>query len=206
MHIGKAYRRVEDVRFLTGKGRYVDDLKLANAAFAAFLRSPHAHARLRRVDTAPALAMAGVLAVVTARDWRAAGHGSLPLWSPVVSSDGRERRQVTHPVLPQDRVRFVGDLVAMVVAETRALAQDAAEAIAVEYEVLDAITDTARALDPGVPILHDGMESNCFFLREIGDRAAVAAAFAGAHHVTSLTLANNRVSANAMEPRAVTAH
>jgi carbon-monoxide dehydrogenase large subunit len=200
--IGKPIRRVEDRRFLTGKGRYVDDVKVPDCTYAAFVRSPHAHARIRSIDTAPALKMPGVLCVLTAADWEAAKLGRMPLWSPVASTDGVERKQITRPILPSDKVRFVGEAVAVVVAETRYQALDAAEAVVVDYEELPSITDTARALDPDAPLVHEELGSNMFFLRELGSREEAERAFREAHHVTALELRNNRITANPMEPRA----
>lgn len=200
--IGKPIRRVEDRRFLTGKGRYVDDVKVPDCAYAAFVRSPHAHARIRSVDTAPALAMPGVLCVLTAADWQAAKLGRMPLWSPVASTDGVERKHITRPVLASDKVRFVGDTIAIVVAESRYQALDAAEAVVVDYEELPSVTDTARALDPDAPLVHEELGSNMFFLRELGSREEAERAFREAHHVTALELRNNRITANPMEPRA----
>ena len=203
LFIGHALRRVEDRRFLTGKGRDVSDVPAADCAHAAFVRSPPAHALILRMDTAAAAAMPGVLCVITGEDWAAAGLGKGPLWSPVASTDGVQRLQITRPILVRDKVRFVGDTVAAVVAETRMQALDAADAIEVEYEPLPAVSETARSLDPDAPRVHDEMESNLFFLRETGDAVAAQAAFAAAHHVTELTLRNNRISANPIEPRAV---
>lgn len=200
--IGKPIRRVEDRRFLTGKGRYVDDVKVPDCTYAAFVRSPHAHTRIRSIDTAPALKMPGVLCVLTAADWEAAKLGRMPLWSPVASTDGVERKQITRPILPSDKVRFVGEAVAVVVAETRYQALDAAEAVVVDYEELPSITDTARALDPDAPLVHEELGSNMFFLRELGSREEAERAFREAHHVTALELRNNRITANPMEPRA----
>lgn len=203
LYIGRPLKRVEDFRFLTGKGRYVDDVSAADCAYAAFVRSPHAHARIRGIDTVAARGMPGVLCVFTGEDWVAAGLGHMPLWSPVVSTDGMERKQITRPVLVRDKVRFVGDTVAMVIAETRYQALDAAEAVVVDYEDLPSVTDTARALDRDAPLVHDELGSNMFFLREAGNREAAERAFAGAFHVTELELRNNRITANPMEPRAV---
>jgi len=203
MYIGQRQARFEDVRFLTGKGRYVDDIRLGGELYASFVRSPYAHARILGIDTSDAVAMPGVVAVVTASDWEAAGLGRMPLLSPVTSSDGVERAQITRPVLTGDKVRFVGDTVAMVIAESPSEASDAAEAVVVDYKELPAVTDTARTLDDDAPLLHEGMPSNLAFLRETGNREEAEEAFARAHHVASLELVNNRLSANAMEPRAV---
>jgi len=203
LFIGQPIRRVEDRRFLTGKGRYVSDVPAADCAHAAFVRSPHAHARIVRIDSAAAAAMPGVLCVITGDDWAAAGLGKGPLWSPVTSTDGAQRPQITRPILVRDKARFVGDTIAAVVAETHMQALDAAEAIEVEFEPLPAVTDTARSLDSGAPLVHDEMESNLFFLREVGDTAAADAAFSRAFHISELELRNNRISANPLEPRAV---
>ena len=202
LYIGQRVKRFEDRRFLTGKGRYVDDVAAPGCAYAAFVRSPHAHARILGIDSQAAAGMPGVLCVLTGKDWQEAGLGTMPLWSPVASTDGIERAQITRPILVQDKVRFVGDTVAVVVAETKYQATDAAEAVAVDYEQLPAITETGRALDPGAPRVHEEMESNLFFLRETGSAAEAEKAFADAFHVTSLDLRNNRISANPMEPRA----
>jgi carbon-monoxide dehydrogenase large subunit len=204
LFLGQARRRVEDRRFLTGKGRYVDDMQVPNCAYAAFVRSPHAHARILKIDASAALALPGVLCVITGEDWIRAGLGAEgPLWPPVASTDGVERKQHTRPTLTRDKVRYVGDAVAAVVAETKLQALDALEAVVVEYETLPAVSDTARALDPGAPLVHDDMQDNAFFLREQGSREEVERAFATAHHVTELKLRNNRITANPMEPRAV---
>jgi carbon-monoxide dehydrogenase large subunit len=203
MYIGQPLRRVEDRRFLTGKGRYVDDVPAPNCAYAAFVRSPHAHARIVRIDASAAQSMPGVLCVITGDDWAAAGLGQGPLWSPVVSTDGVQRAQITRPILIRDKVRFVGDTIAAVVAETKHQAQDAMEAVVVEYEPLPSVTETARALEPGAPRVHDELENNMFFVREQGSLAEVERVFASAHHVTELALCNNRITANPMEPRAV---
>jgi carbon-monoxide dehydrogenase large subunit len=202
MYIGQRVKRVEDARFLTGKGRFVDDVQAPGCAHAVFVRSPHAHARIRGIETAAARALPGVLCILTGEDWAAAGLGHMPLWSPVASTDGVERKQFTRPILVRDKVRFVGDIIAVVIAETRHQAIDAAEAVAVEYEVLGAIADTARALGPEAPLVHEELGSNMFFLRELGSQEAAAHAFAEAFHVTALELRNNRITANPIEPRA----
>jgi carbon-monoxide dehydrogenase large subunit len=199
-YVGQPLRRVEDKRFLTGKGRFVADVRAHDAAHAAFVRSPHAHARIDGIDTSAAAAMPGVLTIVTGRDWEDAGHGRLPMLSPVTSSDGVRRAHITHPVLTTDKVRYVGDPVAMVVADTQYQALDAVEAVVVDYEILDSVTETARALDG--PLVHEELGSNMFFVVEAGDKASTERAFEGAHHVTSLELVNNRITANAIEPRA----
>ena len=199
--IGQPVLRREDARFLTGKGRYVDDIRAPDAAFAAFVRSTHAHARIRAVHADAARFMPGVLAVVDARDWEKSGGGDFPLWAPIQSADGVARTQLTRPVLCKDEVCFVGENVAMVVARTRAQALDAAESVAVDYEVLPSAVETARVLDPGVARVHAALDSNLVFVTELGDRAATEGAFARAAHVVELALANTRITANSIEPR-----
>jgi carbon-monoxide dehydrogenase large subunit len=202
-YIGKRLQRVEDGRFLSGNGTFVDDVRIPGCAFAAFVRSPHAHGRIRSIDTTVAAGMPGVLLVLTGEDWAAANLGIMPIWSPVVSTDGVERENIPRTVLARDKVRFVGDTVAVVVAESRYEAADAADMVEVDYEVLPSVTDIAAALDPGAPLVHERLGSNLIFLRELGDRADAERAFAAAAHITTLRLRNNRISANPIEPRAV---
>ena len=199
--IGQSILRREDARFLCGKGRYVDDVRVPDAAFAAFVRSPHAHARIRAISTDVARAMPGVLAVVTAREWDAAGGGDFPLWASITSADGVSRVQLTRPILAKDEVCFVGENVAMVVAETHAEAMDGAEAVAVDYEALPSLVETRAALDPGAARVHAALDTNLVFLTERGDKAHTEAAFASAAHVIEIALVNTRITANSMEPR-----
>jgi len=201
-YIGQPIRRHEDVKFLTGKGRFVDDLQVRDAAHAAFVRAPHAHARIIEIHHTAAASMPGVLTIVTGQDWKDSGHGRLPMLSPVKSVDGVVRAHITHPVLTHDTVRFVGDPVAIVVADTREQALDAAAAVEVKYEVLPAVTETARTLDENAPKVHVELDSNMFFIVEAGDKGRTEEAFASAHHITTLKLVNNRVTANSLEPRA----
>jgi len=202
MYFGQPLRRREDVRFLTGAGHFVDDIRLPGMAYIAFARSPHAHALIRRISTEQAASMPGVLRVLTAADWVAAGLGKLVCVHPMPFSDGRPMNEKLRPLFASDKVCHVGDVVACVVAESRNAALDAAEAVEVDYEPLPAVTDVARALDADVPVLHPELGSNLVFEIERGDRAKTAAAFAGAHHVSELTLRSNRVAGNPMEPRA----
>ncbi len=199
--IGQPVRRVEDRRFITGHGRYVDDLNRPRQAHAVMLRSPHAHARIRAFDAAAALAAPGVLAVLTGADLAADGIGGIPCLSALTNRDGSPSVMPPHPAIARDRARHVGDTVAMVVAETAAAARDAAELIAVDYEPLAAVVETAHALDPGQPQVWDEAPGNLCFDWEIGDRAAVELALAGARHRVALELVNNRVVVNSMEPR-----
>jgi carbon-monoxide dehydrogenase large subunit len=199
--LGQAVPRFEDPRLLRGGGRYVDDMVLPRMAFGHVLRSPHAHARIRSIDTSAAKAAPGVLAVLTGADWEASGWGDLP------SATGNKRRggspayQPPFPALVKGRVRWVGDYVAFVVAETRDQAADAAELIAVEYEPLPAVVSTARAVEPGAPLVWDDCPDNISFVYLEGDRTATDAAFARAAHVVRQKFVINRVTAATMEPR-----
>ncbi len=199
--IGASIKRREDVRFLTGRGRYTDDINLRGQAHVAFLRSNVAHGRLRGVDTAAAAAMPGVVRIFTGEDFAAVG--GLPCGWQVTGRDGQVMKEPKHPVLAHGKVRHVGDPIAAVVAETYEQARDAAEAIAVDIESLPAVVDMAAALAPGSALVHDDLGTNlCYDWGFIEDsKAAVAAAIAAAHHVTTLDLVNNRLIPNAMEPR-----
>lgn len=203
---GQAVSRIEDTALLKGAGRYADDVHLAHAAHAVILRSPHAHARIVAIDTRAAAAMPGVLAVLTGRDAQADGLGVIPCLIPVVNRDGTGRAETPRPILAVDRVRHVGDPVAVVVAESLARAKDAAEAIVVDYAPLPAVADTRLAVAPGAPQVWDHVPGNVAFDIVAGEsEAAVAAAFARAAHVTRLELVNNRIVANSIEPRAALA-
>ncbi len=203
--IGASLKRREDVRFLTGKGRYTDDINRPGQAYAYFLRSDVAHGRITRLDTAKAAAMPGVLRVFTGDDFKDAG--SLPTAWQVTSRDGSKQQEPRHPILAEGVVRHVGEAVAAVVAETLAQARDAAEAIELEIEELPAVVDVRAALAADAPKVHEELSSNlCFdwgFLED--NKAKVDAAFATAHHVTTLELVNQRLVANAMEPRSAVA-
>jgi aerobic carbon-monoxide dehydrogenase large subunit len=199
--IGQPVRRVEDRRFITGHGSYVDDIDRPRQAHAFMLRSPHAHARIRAIDAAAGASAAGVLAVFTGEDLAREGIGNIPCLSAVTNRDGSASVLPPYPAIKTDRVRHVGDTVAMVVAESAAAARDAAELIVVDYETLPAVVETDRALDPGQPRVWDEAPGNICFDWEIGDRAAVERAMAGARHRVSLELVNNRVVVNSMEPR-----
>ncbi|HEY1430205.1 MAG TPA: xanthine dehydrogenase family protein molybdopterin-binding subunit [Stellaceae bacterium] len=199
--IGQPVRRVEDRRFITGRGNYVDDLQLARQAYAFMLRSPHAYAQITSIDPAAALAAPGVLAVLTGDDLARDGIGPIPCLSAVTNRDGTPSILPPHPALVRDRVRHVGDTVAIVIAESTAEARDAAELIAVDYEPLPAAVDTAHALDPGQPVVWEQAPGNLCFDWEVGDRPAVERAMAAARHRIALELVNNRVVVNSMEPR-----
>ncbi len=203
--IGVAVKRKEDERYLRGEGRYTDDIVLPRQTYASILRSPAAHARIAAIDTAAAKAMPGVLAVFTGADVAAAGLGGLPCGWGVTDRHGQPMREPAHPLLVADKVRHVGDSIAMVVAETLHQARDAMEAIAVEYEALPAVTAPVAALAEGAAKVHDQFASNLCYDWEIGDGAAVEAAFAKAHTTAKVELVNSRVVPNAMETRACNA-
>ena len=199
--IGQPVRRVEDQRFLTGAGRYVDDIDLPRQCYGVLVLSPHAHARIRRIDVSKAAAAPGVLCVLTGADAQADGIGSLP---PLMPEDmgGPKGFRTMRPLLASDKVRAVGDRVAFVVAETLAQARDAAELVEVDYEVLPAVTTVEEAVKEGAPAVWDECPGNVAFTLMMGNKEATDAAFAKAIHIVSLKLRNNRISANAIEPRA----
>jgi carbon-monoxide dehydrogenase large subunit len=204
--IGQKVRREEDLRLLTGRGRYVEDVPAQSAARGYVLRSPHAHARIVRIDTGRANAAPGVLTVLTGAELRQRGLGTLRPGVPRRRRDGSAAFVCPQPLLAQDRVRYVGDPVAFVVAETLNQAKDAAELISVEYEPLPAVVSADVALSPGAPAVWDDNPGNEAFTHAAGNGAAVDAAFARAAHVTRCTVVVNRVSANSMEPRGCLAH
>ena len=200
--IGSAVRRTEDQRFLTGTGHYTDDINRPGQVYAWFLRSPHAHATITKVDATKAKQAPGVIAVYTGADTAADKVGGLICGWVVKDKHGVPHKAPGHPVIALDTVRHVGDQVAVVIAETQAQARDAAELIEVTYQPKPAIVDLAKALDAGAPQVHADVPGNLCYDWELGDAAAVAAAFAKADHVTKLDLVNNRLIPNAMEPRA----
>ncbi len=199
--IGASPKRREDVRFLTGKGRYTDDIDIHGQAYVHFLRSDVAHGRIKAVDTSAAEAAEGVIRVFTGADFE--GVGGIPCGWQVTDRHGEPMQEPAHPVLAQGKVRHVGDPIAAVVAETYEQARDAAEKIVLDIEELPAVVDMKAALKDGAPKVHDDLTSNlCFdwgFVEENKD--AVAEAFDKAHHVTTLDLVNQRLVANPMEPR-----
>jgi len=200
--IGASVKRKEDIRFITGKGHYVDDVNRPGQACAYFLRSPHAHATIDKIDTAAALKAPGVVAVFTGDDIAADKVGGLPCGWMIHSKDGSPMKAGAHPALAQGKVRYVGDHVAVVIADTYAQARDAAEKIDVQYSELPAVVDPGKAASPGQPVLHDVAPNNVVFNWHVGEKTATDAAFASAKHVTKLDLVNNRTIPNAMEPRA----
>ncbi len=203
--IGASVKRKEDYRFLTGAGQYTDDVVLAHQTWAVFLRSPYAHARIRSIDTTAAKAAPGVVAIFTGADLAADNVGGLPCGWLIHSIDGSPMNEPAHPVIAHEKVRHVGDQVALVIAESLKAAKDAAELIEVDYEELPAAVDTAHAADAGQAAVHDGVPDNTCYTWGHGDKAATDAAFAQAAHVTTLDIVNNRLVPNAIEPRAVNA-
>jgi carbon-monoxide dehydrogenase large subunit len=199
--IGASPKRREDLRFLTGSGRYTDDINLRGQAYVHFLRSDMAHGKINGIDTSAAAAMPGVIRIFTGADFE--GLGGLPCGWQVTDKHGQPMQEPGHPVLAQGKVRHVGDPIAAVVAETREQARDAAEAIELDIEELPAVVDMKAALQDGAPKVHDDLTSNlCYdwgFVEE--NKAAVEEAFQKAAHVTTLELVNNRLIANPMEPR-----
>ncbi|MEL6964823.1 MAG: xanthine dehydrogenase family protein molybdopterin-binding subunit, partial [Pseudomonadota bacterium] len=200
--IGAAVRRKEDKRFITGAGKYTDDINRPGQAYAYFVRSPYPHANLNGINKAAAEAAPGVLAVLTGDDVAEAGWGGLICGWMVKSKDGSDMKAGPHPILAQGKVRYVGDHVACVVAETYAQAKDAAELVEVDYGPLIACVSTADADNDGQPQIHDDIASNTVYNWELGDEAAIDQAIASAAHVTKVDLINNRLVPNAMEPRA----
>ena len=175
--LGQAVPRFEDPRLLRGGGRNVDDMVLPRMVFGHVLRSPHAHARIRGVDVTRAQAAPGVLAVLTGADWQQSGWGDLPVPDGMRRRGGGPMYRPRFPALVKDRVRWVGDYVAFVVAETRHQAADAAELIEVDYEPLPAIVSTAGATEPGAPRVWDDCPDNICFVHEVGDKTAVTSAW-----------------------------
>ena len=199
--LGQGIPRSEDPRLLKGGGRYVDDVVLPGLCHGFVLRSPHAHARIRRLDIGQAMAAPGVLAVLTHADWQASGYRDIPSGGGYKRPDGSPQFVPPFPALVKDRVRRVGDYVAFVVAETAHQAMDAAELIEVDYDPLPAVTDTAAAAAPGAPLVWDDCAGNLCYLYEGGDKAATDAAFAKADIVAKERFIINRVTANTIEPR-----
>jgi carbon-monoxide dehydrogenase large subunit len=197
--IGASVRRREDQRFLTGKGHYTDDLNRPGQTYAAFVRSPHAHARIKHVDASGASAMPGVLGVLTGADLAADKIGNLICGWMIHSRDGSPMSMAPHPALAHTKACHVGDPVAVVIAESLAQARDGAEKVSVDYEVLPAVVDPALAQSS--PQIHEVAPRNTIYQWHLGDAAAVDAALKSAKHVTRLDIVNNRLVPNAMEPR-----
>ncbi|WP_375306179.1 xanthine dehydrogenase family protein molybdopterin-binding subunit [Bradyrhizobium sp. A11] len=203
--IGARVVRKEDKRFITGKGRYVDDIKLTGMTHAHFIRSPHAHAKVKKIDSSAALKMPGVVAVLTGREIVDDKVGNLICGWAITSKDGSPMKMGAWPAMAPETVRFVGQAVAVVIAESKNLARDAAEAVVVDYEELPAVADVQAAIKSGAPQLHPEAPGNQVYDWVIGDEGATDAAFAKAANVVKLDVTNNRLAPNAMEPRAAIA-
>lgn len=200
--IGARVARKEDKRFLTGKGRYTDDMVVPGMKYAYFVRSPYAHAKIKSIDVAAAKAMPGVIDVLDGKQLLADGIGNLICGWMIHSKDGTPMKMGAWRPLAHETVRYVGDAVAIVIADSIGEARDASEAVSVEYEELPVVTGAVDALKPGAPQLHPEAPGNLIFDWEIGDSAAADAAIASAAHVTEIDIFNNRLSPNPMEPRA----
>jgi carbon-monoxide dehydrogenase large subunit len=203
--IGASVVRKEDKRFITGKGRYVDDIKLVGMTHAHFIRSPHAHARVKSIDASAALEMPGVLAVLNGKELVEDKVGNLICGWAITSKDGSPMKMGAWPALAPETVRFVGQAVAVVIAESKNLARDAAEAVVVDYEELPSVPDIHAAIKSGAAQLHPEAPGNVVYDWVLGDENAVKDAFAKAANVVTLDLVNNRLVPNAMEPRAAVA-
>ena len=199
--IGQPVKRQEDPHLLRGEGRYTDDMSVAGQAWCVMVRSPYAHGVINSINTDAARAMPGVLLVLTGKDLVEAGYGPMRCALPLKNRDGSALRNVERPSLATDKVRFVGDPVAFVVADTKLAARDAAEAVELDIESLDAVTLASAAAAPGAPLLYDHIPGNEVLDFHYGDAAKTAAAFAAAAHVTKLSIRNNRLVVCAMEPR-----
>src|SRR6266446_3315824 len=203
--IGARVPRKEDRRFITGQGNYTDDIPVKNAAYAEFVRSPHAHARIARVDASAARGAPGVIGVLTGAELADDKVGGLICGWMIHSKDGSPMRAAPYAPLARDVVRYVGNAVAIVVAETKNQARDAAELVEVAYEELASVVDPAATQAPGAPQIHAEAPGNTIYQWSLGDKGAVDRAFAGAAHRVDLDLVNNRLVPNAIEPRAATA-
>src|SRR6201994_393488 len=203
--VGQPVRRKEDDTLVRGKGKYTDDFSLPRQAYAWIVRSSHAHGVIKSIDTAAAREMPGVLGVWTGADLAAAGYGPFTCALPLKSRDGTPLHQTNRTALMSDKVRYVGDPVAFVVAETLVQARDAAEAVVLDINPLPAVTDPEEATKPGAPQLYDHIPNNVALDFHYGDAAKVEAAFASAAHVTKVDIVNTRVAVVAMEPRAALA-
>ena len=199
--IGQPVTRKEDARFLTGRGRYVADIDFVRQTHAVLVFSPHAHARIRAIDKTAAERMPGVFAALTGEDWRADGLGTLDPEVMAEDMGGPTGYRTKRPPLAIDRVRYVGERVAVVIGATEAQARDAAELLVVDYDVLPAVVNAEDAIRPDAPLLHDGAANNTSFTMRMGSADAVEAGFARAYHITTLSLYNNRLTAVTMEPR-----
>jgi carbon-monoxide dehydrogenase large subunit len=203
--IGAAVRRKEDFRFITGHGQYTDDVVRPGETRAVFVRSPHAHAKIKSIDVSAAKKLPGVVDILTGADLATDKIGNLICGWMIHSKDGTPMKMAPHPALASGKVNCVGDAVAVVIAETMAQGRDAAEKVKVDYEVLTAVVDPAKAQAQGAPQIHPDIANNTIYQWSLGDQKATASAFAAAKHVTKLDIINNRLVPNAMEPRAALA-
>src|SRR6201992_249743 len=203
--VGARVARKEDRRFITGKGRYVDDIKLVGMTHAHFVRSPHAHAKVKSIDASAAMKMPGVVAVLTGQQIVDDKVGNLICGWAITSKDGSPMKMGAWPAMAPETVRFVGQAVAVVIAETKNLAKDAAEAVVVEYEELPAVANISAAIKSGAPQLHPEAPGNVIYDWHIGEEAATNEAFKNAANVVAMDIVNNRLVPNAMEPRAAIA-
>ncbi|MEI9401249.1 xanthine dehydrogenase family protein molybdopterin-binding subunit [Mesorhizobium argentiipisi] len=204
--VGARVARKEDKRFITGGGRYVDDMVVPGMKHAVFVRSPHAHAQIKKIDVKNAQAMPGVVGVLTGKELKADGIGNLICGWMIHSKDGTPMKMGAWSPLAVDKVRYVGDAVVIVVADTKGQARDAAEAVEITYKELKAVVDATKAIQPGAPQIHAEAENNLIFDWELGDGKATDAAIKSAAHVTRMKIVNNRLVPNAMEPRAALGH
>ena len=204
--IGARVTRKEDKRFITGAGRFVDDMVVPGMKHAAFVRSPYAHAEIKKIDVKKAQGMPGVIGVLTGKELKADGIGNLICGWMIHSHDGSPMKMGAWSPLAVDRVRYVGDAVVIVVAETKGQARDAAEAVDITYKEKKAVVDAVAALKPGAPQVHPEADNNLIFDWGLGDAAATDAAIKKAAHVTKMHIVNNRLVPNAIEPRAALAH
>ncbi|WP_217568895.1 xanthine dehydrogenase family protein molybdopterin-binding subunit [Mesorhizobium sp. GbtcB19] len=204
--VGARVARKEDKRFITGGGRYVDDMVVPGMKHAVFVRSPHAHAQIKKIDVKKAQAMPGVIGVLTGKELKADGIGNLICGWMIHSKDGSPMKMGAWSPLAVDKVRYVGDAVVIVVAETKGQARDAAEAVEITYKELKAVVDATKAIQAGAPQIHAESDNNLIFDWEIGDGKATDAAIKSAAHVTRMKIVNNRLVPNAMEPRAALGH
>lgn len=200
--IGASVRRKEDYRFLTGNGHYLDDINRPGQAYACFVRSPHAHAKINGIDITSASSAPGVVAIFTGKDLADDGIGPLICGWAITSKNGDPHNAPAHPALAIDTVRYVGDAVAVVIADTLEQAKDGAEQVVVDYDEQPAVASAVDALASTSPLVHGDAPGNLCYDWEIGDKAATDAAFNAAHHVTTIDIVNNRLIPNAVEPRA----
>ena len=199
--IGQAVKRVEDKRFITGKGRYTDDIVLPGMLHAQIIRSHYAHARIVSIDLSEAKGMEGVMAIFTGKDIAEAGINGVPCGWQVDFKNGDTMKEPPHPLLVADKTRYMGDAVAVVIAKSKALAKDAAEMVEIDYEPLDAVVSAEEAVEEGAPLVHDDIPNNMSFDWELGDREKTNEAMAKADHITTLEFVNQRLIPNAIEPR-----